>query len=177
MKTATVSCFFILIFAHHQLLSGSALELTHAVKDTSLDISRDSNMGQERINGSRSSVDSKTDDIGEDFESMKLGKAQKGKGVYGGANVVHHPPGTRNLGSPTLISSFVNMKSDDNGEDSKSRHAMVVRKSQGHKGSSGGAPNIVHRPPDTKNLGHPTLIISTTYVVCFSFILLLVLVA
>nr|GLL21405.1 uncharacterized protein LOC109155301 isoform X2 [Ipomoea trifida] len=178
MKTATVSCFFILIFAH-QLLSGSALELTHhAVIDTSLDISRDSNIGQERNNGSRSSVDSKTDD----FESMELmRKAQKGTGAYGGANVVHHPPGTRNLGSPTLISSsrsFVNMKSDDyDGEDSKSRHAMVLKKSQGHRGSSGGAPNIVHRPPDTRSLGPPTLIISTYYVVCFSFILLLVLVA
>nr|GMC68961.1 uncharacterized protein LOC109155301 isoform X2 [Ipomoea batatas] len=181
MKTATVSCFFILIFAH-QLLSGSAQELTHALIDTSLDISRDSNMGQERNNGSRSSVDSKTDDIGEDFESMELmRKAQKGTGAYGGANVVHHPPGTTNLGSPTLISSsrsFVNMKSDDNdGEDSKSRHAMVLKKSQGHRGSSGGAPNIVHRPPDTRSLGPPTLIISTYYVVCFSFILLLLLVA
>nr|GMC73579.1 uncharacterized protein LOC109155301 isoform X2 [Ipomoea batatas] len=60
--------------------------------------------------------------------------------------------------------SFVNMKSDDNdGEDSKSRHAMVLKKSQGHRGSSGGAPNIVHRPPDTRSLGPPTLIISTYY--------------
>nr|GMC77799.1 uncharacterized protein LOC109155301 isoform X1 [Ipomoea batatas] len=168
MKTATVSCFFILIFAH-QLLSGSALELTHAVIDTSLDISRDSNMGQERNNGgSRSSVYSKTDDIGVDFESMELmRKAQKGTGAYGGANVVHHPPGTRNLGSPTLISraytnvksagsrSFVNMKSDDNDvEDSKSRHAMVLKKSQGHRGSSGGRPTlfIVHLTPEVLDL-------------------------
>lgn len=66
----------------------------------------------------------------------------------------------------------VNLKSDDY---SKSRHVMVLKKSQGHKGSSGGAPNIVHRPPESRNLGPPTLI--STTLVCFSFILLLLLIA